>query len=49
MKEVTQNLIEVCSEGVIENGKITGDYDFYRYLTLLEGKKICWLLMVIKD
>ena len=30
-EELKQQLLSVGSEGVVRGGKITGEYDFYRY------------------
>jgi hypothetical protein len=42
---MTQQLREVESIGVVKDGKIIGEYDFYQYLQALEGKTVRWRLI----
>lgn len=46
--ELKQQLTEVKSVGIITKGKIVGEYDFYHYLTAMEGKKVKWSLEVVE-
>jgi hypothetical protein len=41
---VKQQLKAVESVGVVTDGKIVGEYDFYHYLEAMEGKTIRWSL-----
>lgn len=44
-----QTLREVESVGVVTDGKIVGEYDFYNYLAALEGKTVRWRLELVTD
>jgi hypothetical protein len=46
-EELKQQLLSVGSEGVVRGGKITGEYDFYRYVAALEGKTVRWTLELL--
>ena len=46
-EELKQQLLSVGSEGVVRGGKITGEYDFYRYVAALEGKTVRWTLELV--
>ena len=49
MNELSQQLKAVSSEGVVTDGKLVGEYDFYHYLSAMEGKKVKWSLEVIPE
>ncbi|HEY2361214.1 MAG TPA: hypothetical protein VGK36_08870 [Candidatus Angelobacter sp.] len=45
-KELNQQLKRVESIGIVQDGKLTGEYNFYNYLAALEGKTVRWTLEV---
>lgn len=48
MDGISQQLKEVESTGVVTNGKIVGEYDFYKYLNSFEGRTITWKLKAVE-
>lgn len=42
--ELCRDYTIVQSQGVVEQGRIVGDYDFYDYLRSFEGKSVKWTL-----
>lgn len=49
MNDIKQQLDKVESVGSVVDGKLVGEYDFYHYLTLFEGKDVKWSLELNTD
>ena len=42
-----QQITQVNSEGVVDGGRIIGEYDFYNYVKMFEGKTIKWSIALL--
>ena len=47
MEGVIDKLNSESSTGVVQDGRITGEYDFYAALKAMEGKTVEWSLKVV--
>jgi hypothetical protein len=44
MEPMKQQVTKAESIGTVRDGKIVGEYDFYNYLAMFEGKDVRWTL-----